>query len=415
MRKQSLGRRLSGWFAGFLRTRQIYVRSRSDVHYVTLSPLGQLALLAFCLGGLFWCAYASVNVVFKDQLLELKQQKLFEARLDYEDQLAKLRAQIEKANDRLLINQEAYLKKVDGVKAEFDDLAAQQDKIESFFQRGWFPTKPENATSDLPVRQKESSLDWFRRSFAAEFRSERQVLQPLAEVSGMFETLHGRHLSLAEDGAEFAARKLARSTELMKRIGLAPTRLFEADGVGGPFEAAAPLKNMSRFETATDDALGKVQAVLDQDSHVRTQVANLPLGLPMVKIERISSEYGYRDDPLRHTPALHGGIDFIAGYGDPVMATSDGKVVWSGLHGPYGNLVEILHDNGVATRYGHLKGTLATIGQKVRKGDVIGWLGNTGRSTGPHLHYETRIDNRATDPRNFWRIQNDLQTLEADD
>jgi murein DD-endopeptidase MepM/ murein hydrolase activator NlpD len=412
-RKAGVARRLSELAAGLLRTRQVYVRSRSDVHYVTLGPMSQLALLTLCLCGLLWSAYASVNILFKDQLLELKQQKLFEARLDYEDQLAKLRAEIEKASDRLLINQQAYLKKVDKVKEEFDALADQQGMIETYFRQGWFPLKPSPASPQAKPQQ-DSQLDLFRKRYSAEFRSDGDVLRPLADLRAMMAEVHHRHLETLRGGIEYADRRLARATGLLARLGLKPTPA-PADAMGGPFVPSSKADAASQSEADTQDALARLQAKVGEDKRVRAEVARLPLGLPLAQIERISSEFGTRSDPLRGAMAMHGAIDFVAPYGAPVMATSPGKVVWSGPHGPYGNMVEILHDNGVSTRYGHLKGTSATFGQRINKGDVIGWLGNTGRSTGPHLHYETRINDRATDPRNFWRIQDDLQTLETDD
>ena len=146
----------SGWsmkrrspLRGLLQTRQIYVRSNSDVQFITVSPISQISLLIIVLIGFLWMAFASVNIVFKDQLLELKQQKLFEARLDYENRLSELRASVERVNDRLLLDQKSYLQKVDEVKAEFDNLAAQQKKMEDFFREGWFPLKP-NAAPALP-------------------------------------------------------------------------------------------------------------------------------------------------------------------------------------------------------------------------------------------------------------------------
>ena len=155
-----------------------------------------------------------------------------------------------------------------------------------------------------------------------------------------------------------------------------------------------------------------VHNILGQESKVRAAVADLPLVKPMALIAGISSPFGYRKDPLRLSLAFHGGIDFKGIYGEPVVAPSGGKVTWAGSHGPYGNLVEILHDNGVSTRYGHLKSVNVSLGQTVSRGDVVGWLGNTGRSTGPHLHYETRVNGRVIDPQNFWRTQYDLQALE---
>ena len=133
----------SGWsmkrrspLRGLLQTRQIYVRSKSDVQFITVSPISQISLLIIFLIGFLWMAFASVNIVFKDQLLELKQQKLFEARLDYENRLSELRASVERVNDRLLLDQKSYLQKVDEVKAEFNSLAAQQKIMEGFFQGG---------------------------------------------------------------------------------------------------------------------------------------------------------------------------------------------------------------------------------------------------------------------------------------
>ena len=108
----------SGWsmkrrspFGGFLQTRQIYVRSKSDVQFITVSPISQISLLVIFLIGFLWMAFASVNIVFKDQLLELKQQKLFEARLDYENRLSELRASVERVNDRLCWTRKAISKK----------------------------------------------------------------------------------------------------------------------------------------------------------------------------------------------------------------------------------------------------------------------------------------------------------------
>ena len=155
-----------------------------------------------------------------------------------------------------------------------------------------------------------------------------------------------------------------------------------------------------------------VHGTLEQERKVRGAIAALPLVKPMEQITGISSSFGYRKDPLRLSLAFHGGIDFKGIYGEPVLATSNGRITWAGAHGPYGNLVEIFHDNGVSTRYGHLRSANVSLGQEIARGDIIGWMGNTGRSTGPHLHYETRVNGRVIDPQNFWRTQNDLQALE---
>ncbi len=156
---------------GLLQTRQIYVRSNGDVQFITVSPISQVSLLIIFLIGFLWMAFASVNIVFKDQLLELKQQKLFEARLDYENRLSELRASVEQVNDRLLLDQKSYLKKVDEVKAAFDSLAEQQKIMEGFFQEGWFPLKQNTAPATPQKPQVEGTAEaTFSQRYAADFR-----------------------------------------------------------------------------------------------------------------------------------------------------------------------------------------------------------------------------------------------------
>jgi murein DD-endopeptidase MepM/ murein hydrolase activator NlpD len=100
---------------------------------------------------------------------------------------------------------------------------------------------------------------------------------------------------------------------------------------------------------------------------------------------------------------LHTGIDLRDEYGAPVRATAAGRIVTAGWSGGYGNMVEIDHGNGIATRYGHLSSIVAHDGEMVEVGTIIGRIGSTGRSTGPHLHYEVRIDDEAVDPSRFLR------------
>jgi murein DD-endopeptidase MepM/ murein hydrolase activator NlpD len=98
---------------------------------------------------------------------------------------------------------------------------------------------------------------------------------------------------------------------------------------------------------------------------------------------------------------MHPGIDFHANVGDPIYATAAGKVVKAGWEGGYGNMVEIDHGEGLATRYGHMSEIDVTVGQKIRIGQIIGRVGTTGRSTGPHLHYEVRVNGEAVNPEKF--------------
>jgi murein DD-endopeptidase MepM/ murein hydrolase activator NlpD len=106
-------------------------------------------------------------------------------------------------------------------------------------------------------------------------------------------------------------------------------------------------------------------------------------------------------DPFVHEAAMHTGIDFRGDLGEPIHATAAGTVTIAGWSGGYGKMVEINHGNGLATRYGHLSEIDVSVGQSVRIGEIVGKLGSTGRSTGPHVHYETRVDGEAVNPQKF--------------
>ena len=129
----------------------------------------------------------------------------------------------------------------------------------------------------------------------------------------------------------------------------------------------------------------------------------MPVRKPLPGDLEVSSGFGVRRDPFLGRPAMHTGLDLRGDIGEPVRATADGKVEIAGWDGGYGNMVEIDHGHGLSTRFGHLSKIEVKVGQKVHIGDVIGRIGSTGRSTGPHLHYETRINGEPVDPQKFLR------------
>lgn len=108
-----------------------------------------------------------------------------------------------------------------------------------------------------------------------------------------------------------------------------------------------------------------------------------------------------RVDPFTGLPQYHAGLDFSARVGANVMATADGIVTWSGNKGAYGKVIELEHETGLSTKYAHLSKLNVKVGEKVRRGQIIGLVGNTGRSTGPHLHYEVRLRGVAQNPQRF--------------
>ncbi|MFZ1681302.1 MAG: M23 family metallopeptidase, partial [Rhizobiaceae bacterium] len=149
-----------------------------------------------------------------------------------------------------------------------------------------------------------------------------------------------------------------------------------------------------------DEQVRELDAALDQLEAARTAVNRYPLGNPAPGAA-LSSTFGSRSDPILGTPAFHAGLDFRAATGDPIKATAAGTIVKAGWNGGYGQMVEIDHGKGFTTRYAHMSFVAVAPGQKVKAGAVIGKAGSTGRSTGPHLHYEVRRAGEAVDPLAF--------------
>ena len=130
------------------------------------------------------------------------------------------------------------------------------------------------------------------------------------------------------------------------------------------------------------------------------QFESKPSGRPILK-GWTSSYFGMRTDPFSGKPEMHKGMDFAGKPGSQVISVANGIVTWSGKRWGYGNLVEISHGNGYKTRYGHNQDLLVEVGDTVKKGDPIALMGSTGRSTGPHVHFEVLLNDRQIDPIRF--------------
>ncbi len=178
----------------------------------------------------------------------------------------------------------------------------------------------------------------------------------------------------------------------LKKLGISSARVGASDGVGGPFESAG---------NPTFKALFNSWKKLDQ---LQDGVIAIPSDKPVQASVTMMSSFGVRSDPFNHHAAMHPGIDLSGSYGTPIYATADGTVLRAGWNsGGYGNLVELDHGRGITTRYGHMSAILVSAGQHVTRGQQVGRMGSTGRSTGNHLHYEVRIDGRAVNPIPFMK------------
>jgi murein DD-endopeptidase MepM/ murein hydrolase activator NlpD len=177
-----------------------------------------------------------------------------------------------------------------------------------------------------------------------------------------------------------------------------------AGGQGGPFVPVRESALKSR-ETELYFSIKRLMTLNDV-------VTALPLDVPIAgKNYKQTSGFGVRSDPFRGSSAFHSGVDFAGPEHAKVVATNDGRVEFAGWNSSYGNVVDIKHEYGLATRYAHLERLLVQPEQVVKKGQVIGIQGSTGRSTGHHLHYEVRYQGRAINPNNFLKAGADVRSV----
>lgn len=302
--------------------------------------------------------------------------------------------------DRLaLLNREAKVASAESRVAEYrddlksvaEDLTRRQDALEKM-------------TDVLPDDIK--AADTVTDSTGEAAKTIDKVSAALPEAAGLAK-IEARQLALVERLTRFADRRSAVAAERIRALGLNPdamvARLNDRSAQGGPLiELFGPKKR------AIDPRFERLGLSLARMDALERGLAGIPQHTP-ASLEYISSGFGYRADPFTGGAAFHAGLDFKGPIGAPIFAAANGRVSFIGVQQGYGNVVEVDHGNGLMTRYAHMSGFRARVGQPVEAGQVIGLIGNTGRSTGPHLHFEVRINDRAVNPRPFLEAAANVQ------
>ena len=372
-----------------------------------------------------WSAATATYFAFRDDVLTRLIARQAEMQYAYEDRIAELRAKVDRATSRQLLDQEQFDQKLEQImrrqtalKLRASALGAIPDITGSVRapSRG---AAAEPAASGIPKPSPISDTAVFvappDREARLESRAPVVVNAPAtkaAEIQGVdnvivrlqnsldqVERRQLASLTSLEDNLELRARRMRG---VFTDLGLDAGQLEAATpraAMGGPFVPVKLPANAGAF----DRQLYRINISRAQVERLNRTLALVPYRKPVVGEVEFTSGFGIRSDPFLGRPAMHTGLDFRAATGDPVRATANGKVASSGWAGGYGRMVEIDHGNGLSTRYGHLSEINVKVGDVVKIGQVIGAVGSTGRSTGPHLHYETRIDGEAVDPQKFLR------------
>jgi murein DD-endopeptidase MepM/ murein hydrolase activator NlpD len=230
------------------------------------------------------------------------------------------------------------------------------------------------------------SFGWAYLSTSRQDRQYRQAIAENAKLRSSAQTLENRLAGLSREIEQFEDRT--------RRLAIVAGLPREEAGQGGPLEKTAPVSAERRSAISA-----RLDALETQLARRDAVASSTPTVAPVRGL--LNSGFGSRSDPFTGSPAFHTGLDISTRRREPVLATAGGTVARSGWSGDYGNVVEIDHPTGYRTVYGHLDVILARAGQTVKRGDQIGLVGSTGRSTGPHLHYEFRLADRAVNPLDF--------------
>jgi murein DD-endopeptidase MepM/ murein hydrolase activator NlpD len=271
----------------------------------------------------------------------------------------------------------------DNVKGVEEDLRRRQDVLEKM-------------VAGLPadIKAGETVSD----SSTATAQTVDKVSALIPEAAGLAQ-IEARQLAFVERLTRLADRRSALAETRIRQLGMSPaTMLASLDdraAQGGPLQSLFTGRDGS-----LDPRFERLGASLARMDALERGLAGIPQVNPAA-LEYISSGFGYRSDPFTGGAAFHAGLDFKGPVGAPIYAAAAGRVSFAGVRQGYGNCIEIDHGNGLMTRYAHMSRFVAALGQAVHAGDTIGAIGSTGRSTGPHLHFEVRIDDRPVNPRPF--------------
>lgn len=431
---EGVNRRLSRLFP----ERRVILRSESGARYFRLSPFGQAAGAALALGLLGWTGYASLMLAETSLRAAAATGRLAVTEAAYEARIARLegrtfrmaealseaRGDAHRALDHLSAQHETLTNAMSSEREIAARLQSQQSRLVSLASEHDGAMKICEATE--------------RRVAGLE----RQLSERTEEAARLAETLAALNDTVSDvatardDAAETTQTLVLRVDELSSEIterAERQTRLFaqledaatlslgslesvfersgvqlepildavrrEAGGSGGPFIPADEVEALSP-DAESAPRLAALMGTLERVNLLRIAAERMPFARP-VGAARFTSGFGYRKDPKNGRAALHSGIDFAAGRGTPIFATAEGRVAFAGWRRGYGKVVEIEHAFGYETVYAHLSVVRVKVGDRIARGDRIGDMGSTGRSTGTHLHYEVRVGGKPVNPLKY--------------
>ncbi len=401
----------------------LILASGERVRHMAIRPwMAGAALTAVglvCVGYLAATAY----LVLRDDLIGATMARQARMQYEYEDRIAALRAQVDRVTSRQMLDQQVVEDKVEKLLEQQAALSTRHGKIGTLLDRAEAsglngaadpaptPAAPDHAAMNGGLSAIDALLG--KAAPAPSGNSELAYAATGHESAGdradrLFSTMTLSLKSIEQDQltkvqtlTAGASQTAGHIEDILARTGISVDTASSADpaaAAAGPAEGGPYVEPMNQDQF--DLSLQQLDQALNRLETVRATALRLPFANPAPGRE-ITSTFGNRTDPFLGKLAMHTGVDFKFETGEEVHSTGAGKVTNASALGGYGNMVEIDHGNGLSTRYGHLSRILVSVGDEVKAGDLIGRAGSTGRSTGPHLHYEVRYRGEAENPMRF--------------
>jgi murein DD-endopeptidase MepM/ murein hydrolase activator NlpD len=437
------------WLRRRFPERLIYIRTEGASRTISLSTSRQALMATVVLGAMGWTIYASGMQLAHEALLSFKSNQVEEARaahdevlaevVSYREKIAVLTADLQKSYARasdLAMQGIAVQKEMMSLERRMGapgrtDAAKQRDQAQfealelkyAALETG----RQEIETERGRLRSQLEELDSRMRRLAAARKVEGDVIELrqavlqrdlalsqrdtlVTENKRLGERLlriQGAQKQIFEQMGALADGGIAQIEKTLKKTGLNVEELLgkQEASRGGPF-VPADLPDLGREDL--NAAMKDLSEQIDRWDGLSRLMEILPLGYP-VQTPRITSGFGYRRDPFTGKLADHSGIDFRGEKGDIALSTAPGTVIFVGDRGNYGTVVDVDHGMGFTTRYAHLDEASVKVGDEVQAGAKVGLIGNTGRSTGRHLHYEVRYNGQLYNPKELIRVKRYVQ------
>ena len=399
-----------------------------NVRHFCISSKMQLVFFAFAVSVIWWGVFASLFFFGMDENVRQKEQSVLNAAYEYRSLVSELAVYKEKLAD-LQLNMEENRQLGLSLLKQNDPEIFQKDEKARLFSHQAEALKGEISLIEENFAKLESkrSADYqnleeitkenkdlaYERDLAlAEAVSLRERLkkteQLVVDIQNAQHAVLSRVASLVDGGVEGLEDNLKSVDSVLTKAGVSVDKLMaklpkdeKEDSMGGPFIPEG--KESLLLKEANAELLAGLHQKIDRWEDLEQLEIMLPLGNPLKEFQRVSGAFGRRTDPFNKKKARHEGIDMVAPMRSPVLATADGKVLRAGPNGAYGKFVEMEHALGFRTRYAHMDEISVKKGQVLKAGEQVGLMGNTGRSTGPHLHYEIRVNKKVLNPYRFIR------------